>query len=484
MIPVCATEPVPIFPLTQRCSIRPTLTIGWTLGIAAVRFGRPFRLTPPLGAVELHRRHARRFRKATPSTIVTLSQPMSDDSNSFRVLVIDDDPVAAECIADLLNGSPGTESGRRDSFETTMVGSLPLAQETLAVKAFHVVLLRIDRSAIRWSKALEIIHAANEETAVVAIGGKDDDSLALAAIRRGVQDFLVHAALSPLGLRRVILYAVERKRASVHLERVNRELDDFTTIASHDLKEPLRGISAYCEVLLEDYGHSLDDDGHRRMAAMMDLCKRLENQIDDLLTYCRLGARPADRQVDLNSVVAEVIDALRPAIDRRNGEVHLTDTLPIITGEATLLGMAVGNLISNGLKFNESPRPRVEIGVVAGHPQTIYIRDNGIGIPAKHHQDIFTIFRRLHSRRKYGGTGAGLTIVRKIVHSHGGRIWLDSRPGEGTTFYLALGVPDQPAPAAPTLGHPHWSARPAAVTGGERRRPAGNGGRVRRSARR
>jgi light-regulated signal transduction histidine kinase (bacteriophytochrome) len=255
-------------------------------------------------------------------------------------------------------------------------------------------------------------------------------------------------------------------------DSVHNDLDDFAFIASHDLKEPLRGISAYCEILLEDYHDKLDPAGQRRLQAILGMSNRLAKLIENLMNYSRIGCVPrADADVDLNAVIEQVVEMLRPVIDERGGEVRLANRLPKAAADANLLGMVFSNLISNGLKFNESPRPSVEIGTLATDPATIYVRDNGIGIAPEHQEAVFALFRRLHSQKKYEGTGAGLTIVRKIVESYGGRVWLESEPGRGSTFYVALGEaisirPESPQGTGepirtlespdPTPQAPHW----------------------------
>jgi light-regulated signal transduction histidine kinase (bacteriophytochrome) len=135
--------------------------------------------------------------------------------------------------------------------------------------------------------------------------------------------------------------------------------------------------------------------------------------------------------------------------------VRVLGRLPKVTGDATLIGMALTNLISNGLKFNRRAHPQVEIGCLratggasATQPPTFYVRDDGIGIEPRHHEAIFTIFRRLHSRKQYEGTGAGLTIVRKIVQAHGGRIWVESAAGAGSTFFFTLAPSEDKSPCA------------------------------------
>jgi PAS domain S-box-containing protein len=224
---------------------------------------------------------------------------------------------------------------------------------------------------------------------------------------------------------------------AAELAKTNRDLDDFTYIASHDLKEPLRGISAYCQILLEDYGQRLDPDGVRRLRALVGLCQRLGRLIDDVLTYSQIGRQqPESRLADLDTIVTDVVETLGPAIDRRTAQLRVEGRLPTLRADRVWVGEVFRNLIANALMFNDSDRPRVEIGCLEGG--TIYVRDNGIGIPACHHEAIFAMFRRLHGRDKYEGTGAGLALARKIVESHGGRIWVESQPGHGSTFYFTL----------------------------------------------
>jgi light-regulated signal transduction histidine kinase (bacteriophytochrome) len=166
--------------------------------------------------------------------------------------------------------------------------------------------------------------------------------------------------------------------------------------------------------------------------------------IDDLLSYSRIGRSQPDQQhTDLNDLVAEVLATLGPAIDERSGVVRVSGNLPTVQADRTMLFEVLSNLICNGLKFNDSHTPTVEIGVTEAESSdtqeaTVFVRDNGIGIADEHHDAVFTMFRRLHSRRKYEGTGAGLSIVRKIIEAHGGHVWVESTLGQGATFYFTL----------------------------------------------
>lgn len=260
----------------------------------------------------------------------------------------------------------------------------------------------------------------------------------------------------------------ERRRAEAELaERnrqladSNRELDDFAYIASHDLKEPLRGIHNYAGFLLEDYADALDDAGRTRLETMMRLTRRLERLIDTLLHYSRVGRVDlAVTEVDLGEAVAELLESLAPTLAADGAEV-VVHPLPTVRCDRARIGEVFRNLIVNGIKYNDRSSKRVEIGFLppgtaaAGEEPdptegpVLWVGDDGIGIAPRHREVIFDIFKRLHPREAYGGgTGAGLTIVKKVIERHGGRIWLHSEPGAGTTFYFTLHPPARVRPPA------------------------------------
>ncbi|MDH3717315.1 MAG: ATP-binding protein [Planctomycetota bacterium] len=243
--------------------------------------------------------------------------------------------------------------------------------------------------------------------------------------------------------------AAELAVANAQLHQSNKDLDDFAYIASHDLKEPLRGISNYASFLLEDYQDQMDADGQDKLQTLQRLCKRLESFIDSLLQFSRLGrAELAVGDVDLNTVVEEVLDSLTISLEQENFSVRVTTSLPTIKCDGVRVREIFRNLISNAMKYNDKADKWIEIscrpaqGTADGPPPgtpVFCVRDNGIGIPEKHQDSVFRIFKRLHGRDKFGGgTGSGLTIVKKIVERHGGRIWLESTVGEGTSFYFTL----------------------------------------------
>lgn len=245
----------------------------------------------------------------------------------------------------------------------------------------------------------------------------------------------------------------ERKQAELRLERYarelersNQELDQFAYIASHDLKEPLRAVYNHASFLLEDYADKLDDDGEKRLHRLIKLSERMEKLIANLLYFSRLGRGDQTMEVlDLNDVVANVEVDLEETLTSRHARIEMPARLPPISGHPAHITAIFQNLISNGTKYNDAEEKVIEIGCLPDGGDdpaaevTFYVRDNGIGIEDQFRDDVFRLFKRLNAERAYGeGTGAGLTFVKKIVENHGGRIWLRSDPGEGTTFFFTL----------------------------------------------
>ncbi|MBD2189168.1 ATP-binding protein [Pseudanabaena mucicola] len=231
---------------------------------------------------------------------------------------------------------------------------------------------------------------------------------------------------------------------NAELERSNSELDAFAYIASHDLKEPLRGIHNYATFLLEDYGEILNGDGADKLQTLVKLTKRMEALIESLLKFSRLGRQELQMEpLDLNQLLRNVIEIFAMNPQWQNCKILIPRLLPMVWGDRLLIEEIFINLISNAFKYNENPEKLAEIDWLEDQSKSplvmLYVRDNGIGIRQKHWQSIFQIFRRLNAPSKYGtGTGAGLTIVKKIVERHKGSIQVQSTYGEGTTISFTL----------------------------------------------
>lgn len=235
-------------------------------------------------------------------------------------------------------------------------------------------------------------------------------------------------------------------RYTNELRRSNQELDDFAYIVSHDLKEPLRGLQSFSQFLLEDYADKLDEEGKKKLHTISCLTQRMESLLETLLYYSRLGRTElAIKETDLNDIVRNVIDLLSITLKEKNVTVEILGKLPALACDRVRIAELFQNLIGNAIKYNDAERNKIEIGMVTDHPRApgetvIYVRDHGIGIPEKHLNSIFKIFKRLHPRDAYGGgTGSGLAICKKIISQHGGDIWVESRgEGQGATFFFTL----------------------------------------------
>jgi PAS domain S-box-containing protein len=235
----------------------------------------------------------------------------------------------------------------------------------------------------------------------------------------------------------------ERKLAQQarELARSNAELEQFAYVASHDLREPLRKIKSYTELLERGYAGRLDAKADKYIAYVVDGATRMQALITDLLTYSRVGqaelvAEPTDLEVVLGRVLADC-----EAVIRESGALVTHDPLPVLSADPCQMAQLLQNLLQNAIKFHGPESPRVHIWVAQEENGWIFgVRDNGIGIDPQYAERIFLIFQRLYTRTEYPGTGIGLAICKKIVENHGGRIWVESQPGQGATFYFTIPV--------------------------------------------
>ncbi len=236
------------------------------------------------------------------------------------------------------------------------------------------------------------------------------------------------------------------------LQRSNAELEQFAYVASHDLQEPLRKVASFCQLIEKRYSGQLDERGEQYIEFAVDGAKRMQQLINDLLAFSRVGRVAAEHTVvDLDDVARQALASLAVAIEETGAEV-VVGPLPKVLGEASLLAGVFQNLIGNALKFHaEDVTPRVSLTAERdGDCWQFACTDNGIGIDAGYAERIFMIFQRLHAKDVYAGTGIGLAMCRKIVEYHGGRIWLDTDGGPGTTFRFTL-------PALPASNSPQES---------------------------
>jgi PAS domain S-box-containing protein len=274
--------------------------------------------------------------------------------------------------------------------------------------------------------------------------------------RRDGSEFPVEISLSPMtsedddvviisNIRDVTARKItdEHLRATAaDLARSNAELEQFAYVASHDLQEPLRMVASYTQLLARRYKGRLDDDADEFIGFAVDGARRMQELINDLLTYSRVGTRLLELEaVDGNQLLDQVVSDLAAAIQDSGASVT-RDDLPILRGDPTQLRQLFQNLIANGIKFRRPDEPpRVHVSAAEEHSSwTFSVSDNGIGIEPQYQERIFALFQRLHTRAEYPGTGIGLAICKKIIERHGGQIHVASTPGRGTTFRFMLPV--------------------------------------------
>jgi PAS domain S-box-containing protein len=223
------------------------------------------------------------------------------------------------------------------------------------------------------------------------------------------------------------------------LGQSNVDLENYTYVVSHDLKAPLRAIRSFSTFILEDYNEKLDETGKDYFQRIIDASTRMDALIENLLLLSRVGRKFMEVEtVDLNQLLAEIVTDLEPTLKKNNGKI-VFQNLPKVTIPRTWMKQIFMNLTDNGLKFNKSPTPTVEITYQETDTEHLFkVADNGIGIEEKYYGRLFGLFERLHTQEEYPGTGAGLAICKKIVQQFGGKIWIESQVGKGTTFFFTL----------------------------------------------
>ena len=231
----------------------------------------------------------------------------------------------------------------------------------------------------------------------------------------------------------------QTEHANKELEQKNKELEQFAYVASHDLQEPLRTTSSFVELLQQQYKGRIDEKADKYLTFIIQSSDRMKVLINDLLDYSRIGKIKELARIDCNTIMQQVLADLDAAIKETKAEI-MTEHLPVINGYSTEIKQLFQNLVMNAIKFRK-PYVSPLIYITARKKNSYWefiCKDNGIGIDKQHQERIFIIFQRLHTRSEYEGSGIGLAHCKKIVELHGGKIWVESANGKGSTFYFTL----------------------------------------------
>lgn len=367
---------------------------------------------------------------------------------ALEVLIVEDDEKFARYLELVLSTSS------QGHFSAESRSTLEEGKARLGEGGVDVVLLDLE---LPGTSGLDTLRAVLEDfpdlPVVVLTGTVQVEEMAVNAVRRGAQDYLFKGSVGEDVLTRCLRYAVERKRGELslrqkteELERSNRDLEQFASVVSHDLQAPLRTITSYLELLRERYHGKLDKNADEFIDFTVEGARRMQDLLRDLLQFSRVTMRGQPfSEVDAGQALARVEANLHAAI-RESGARVIHDALPVVTADASQLVRLFQNLLDNAIKYRGPAPPRIHVSARGeGHDWVFSVRDNGMGIAPEHHERVFLIFRRLHPRHRYPGTGLGLAMCRRIVERHHGRMWVDSQLGEGATFFFTL--PHHPEPS-------------------------------------
>lgn len=328
--------------------------------------------------------------------------------------------------------------------EVKYAESLAAAFEVLGENHLDVVLLNLN---LPDSKGLDTLVRMNEKyphVTNVVFTGQDNEDLGLEAVARGAQEHLILDRCNKYSLSKYILYALRRKQATqvqmqllTDVERANQELKNFAYTVSHDLKAPLRAIKTLASWISSDYLDKLNENGREQIELLLTRVDQMNNLINGVLQYSRLGCIKEKRsQVNLNQLVSEVIDMVAL---QDNIVITVEDRLPAVKCEETRIMQVFQNLLSNAVKYMDKPEGKIRVSCVE---ETDFWRfgvaDNGSGIKEKYFEKIFQIFQTLSPDNGFESSGVGLAVVKKIVELYGGKIWVESKIGEGSTFFFTL----------------------------------------------
>jgi len=371
-------------------------------------------------------------------------KPKTSDNRDLRVLIVEDNHSDVDLTLHALQ-----KGGFTPHYD--LVQNATEFSEQIHKNHYEVILA--DYSVPGWNgmETVEILRREALDIPVIVVSGALGDLRAVECIKQGAADYVLkeHLPRLPESVRRAIEDKELRdlhRQTQDELARSNRDLEQFAYVASHDLQEPLRMVAAYTQLLAERYQGKLDEQADKYIHYAVDGALRMQTLVSDLLAFSRVGRQGGGVQsTDCNLVVQSAMANLGTAIEESGTRV-LVGHLPTVPADCPELVQLFQNLIGNAIKFRSSSPPEIHITADrVGANWRFSVADNGIGIAAEHRENIFVIFKRLHTHAEYPGSGIGLAICKKIVEQHGGRIWVESEPGHGSTFKFILPARNQGA---------------------------------------
>jgi signal transduction histidine kinase len=353
--------------------------------------------------------------------------------SKLRVLLVEDDPLDSELILRALGND-------RFAVDHEVVQTAEEFTARIRKNSYDAILSDYRLPGWNGMETVEILRREELDIPVVLVSGALGEQKAVECIKQGAADYVLkdHLASLPASVGRVIVekrLRDENRRTQEELARSNRDLEQFAYVASHDLQEPLRMVAAYTQLLAEKYQGKLDENADKYIHYAVDGALRMQTLVKDLLAFSRVGRQGRNPQpIDCNLIVGSAIANLQARI-HENGAQVMCEGLPTIVAQSSELVQLFQNLIGNAIKFRSSQAPEIRITAQKKKTEWLFsVADNGIGIASENTDEIFVIFKRLHTSAEYPGSGIGLSICKKIVEQNGGRIWVESAPGKGSTF--------------------------------------------------
>ncbi len=362
----------------------------------------------------------------------------------LRALLLEDNAADAELVLRAL---------RKGDFEVAALIVQDQPAFTRALHTHHPEVVLADYNLPSWKgmETLEVLRREGLDIPMILVSGSLGDVNAVECIKQGATDYVLKDGLArlPEVIRRALREKQERSlrhqvekdlaKKAEELVRSNADLEQFAYVASHDLQEPLRMVTTYTQLLSERYRGKLDEKADKFLAYAGEGATRMQVLIQDLLAFSRIGRNGfTSGSVDCNAVTEEVLRALASAI-QESGAVVSHAELPAVWADRTHVAQVLQNLIGNAIKFRGKEPPVVSVRAEKADQQWRFsVSDNGIGIAPEYAENVFVVFQRLHARSEYAGNGIGLAICKKIVEHYGGRIWVESQAGSGSTFKFTL----------------------------------------------